>query len=103
MDIKLTMDKPLENIMAAKTDDELHDILLDIRDYNANEVSSAISELQKRGKYFNELQLEYLANIIKRKRIDEDPNTPFYYSPKAIFSFSILCSVVYGSILLALN
>ncbi len=97
------MDNPLEKVMAAKTDDELHDILLDIKDYSANEVSSAISELQKRGKYFNELQLDYLKNVIQRKRIDENPDTPWYYSPKAIFTFSVFCSVLYGAILLAIN
>lgn len=97
------MDNSLEKLMAAKTTDELHDILLDIKDYNANEVSSAISELQKRGKYFNQLQLDYLKRIIQGKLIDENPDTPSYYSPKAIFSFSLICSVLYGSILLALN
>jgi hypothetical protein len=103
MDTELNMDDPLEKLIAAKTNDELQDILLYIKDYSAAEVKLAISELQKRGKYFNELQLDYLKNVIQRKLIDENPNTPSYYSPKTIFTFSILCSVLYGSILFALN
>jgi hypothetical protein len=33
----------------------------------------------------------------------EDPDAPAYFSKRAIFAFAVLCSVFFGSILLAIN
>ncbi len=96
-------DNPFEELMASKTDEELVDYLIDIKVYSADEVSAAISELQKRGKRYNEEQISYFRAVIKRKKLEEDPNTPTYYSEQGVTGFAIFFSVLAGAILLSLN
>ncbi len=97
------LNNSLKELMATKTDEELENYLIDIKEYSSSEVRAALAEQQKRGKHYNELQLEYLHKIIKRKAADESSDTPTYYSQLAILLFSVFCSTLYGSILLALN
>ncbi len=85
--------------MASKTDEELETYLIDIKKYSAAEVKTALAEQQKRGKVYNQLQLNYIQQIILRKVVTEDPNTPVLYAKETIFIFSFLCSVLFGSIL----
>jgi len=89
--------------MASKTDEELETYLIDIKKYSAAEVRTALAEQQKRGKVYNQLQLNYIQQIIQRKVVAEDPNTPVLYAKETIFIFSFLCSVLFGSILLSIN
>ncbi len=89
--------------MASKTDQELVDYLIDIRDYTADEITAALEELQKRGKRYNDEQLIYFQAVIKRKKLEEDPDTPRYYSQQGINLFVILFSVIGGAILLSFN
>jgi len=89
--------------MAAKTDEELETYLIDIKKYSAAEVRTALAEQQKRGKQYNQHQLNYMQQIIERKVLAEDPNTPILYAKETIFMFSFLCSVLFGAILLSIN
>lgn len=97
------MDDPLDKLITSKTDEELIDFLIDIKDHTADEVSAAFAELQKRGKRYNEEQITYMRAVINRKRLEESPDTPTYYSEQGVTAFCILFSVLAGSILLSLN
>lgn len=96
-------DNSFEALMATKTDEELVDYLIDVKYYSADEVSAAFGELQKRGKQYNEAQITYFRSIIRRKRLEESPDTPTYYSEQGVTAFCIFFSVLAGSILLSLN
>lgn len=100
---KYFMNDSLENIMATKTDEELETYLIDIKKYSAEEVRTALAEQQKRGKQYNQLQLNYIQQIIQRKVIAEDTAIPVLYAKETIFIFSFLCSVFFGAILLSIN
>ncbi|RYG18642.1 MAG: hypothetical protein EOO07_08510 [Chitinophagaceae bacterium] len=89
--------------MAAKTDEELDNYLRYPKKFSSSEIEEALIELQKREKTFTDLQLLYLQRIIQKKRTDEDPHAPMYYSQMGIWWFSILFSVLFGAILLSLN
>ena len=90
-------------LMIDKTNEELIDYLIDIRKHTADEVSAALEELQNRGKSYNETQLTYFRAVIKRKRLEESPDTPTYYSQQGITLFCILFSSLAGAILLSFN
>ncbi len=97
------MNQDLKDLMLAKTDEELDHYLRYPKKFSSSEMEIALAELQKRGKTLTDLQLLYLQRLIERKRIDEDPTVPAYYSKMGIWWFSILFSVLFGAILLALN
>lgn len=97
------MDDSLEKLMASKTDDELDDYLIDIKLYSANEVRSAMRELEKRGKYMNQLQRDYFQKVIQSKLAEESEDTPVYYPRQSVFIYSMLLPVIFGFIVFALN
>ena len=97
------MDDSLEKLMVAKTDDELLDYLMDIKDYSAKEVRSALFELRKRGKYFNQLQWDYFQKVIKRKEADESPDTPIYYPRESLFIYAMLLPIIFAYVVFSLN
>lgn len=83
-------------------------------------VKAAVAELQKRGRVFSQEELEQIYNDIgvkaeEDKKKDEavfakdqphftdDANAPEYYSPRLIRVFSVLFSVFFGSIMMAMN
>ncbi|MBC7616886.1 MAG: hypothetical protein H7202_12545 [Pedobacter sp.] len=97
------MDDSLEKLMLAKTDDELLDYLMDIKDYSANEVRLALFELKKRGKYFNELQWDYFQQVIKSKEAEESPDTPSYYPRQSLFIYAMLLPMLFAYVVFSLN
>ena len=97
------MDDSLEKLMVAKTDDELLDYLMDIKDYSAKEVRSALFEMKKRGKYFSELQWDYFQKVIKRKEADESLDTPIYYPRESLFIYAMLLPIIFAYVVFSLN
>lgn len=93
----------LANFMASLSDKELDKYLINHKNFSSSEIEAALVELQKRGKSFTDFQLQYFQNVIHRKQIEEDPNSPVYYSKMGIWWFSILFSVLFGAILLSFN
>lgn len=97
------MDQDLKALMADKTDEELDHYLRYPKKFSSSEIETALVELQNRGKNLTDLQLLYLQRLIERKRIEEDPTVPAYYSQMGIWWFSILFSTLFGAILLSIN
>jgi hypothetical protein len=90
--------KSHKELMATKTDEELGVYLSDTEKYDVAEISTAVAELRKRGK-FDEGKYESILKIIRNKLFPR----PTYYSQEAIFFFSSFFSVLYGAILFSLN
>ncbi len=90
-------------IMQKKPTEELLRIAKEKGKEPADKVNAALSELKNRG--FDEAaysQINEKANVKERApKLDE--NAPTLYSEKVIYVFSILFSVLFGGILLAIN
>jgi len=97
------MNQDVKDLLATKTDEELDNYLRYPKKFSSSEIEEALVELQRREKTFTDLQLVYLQRVIERKRIQEDPTIPSYYSQMGIWWFSVLFSVLFGAILLSLN
>lgn len=110
--------------MAHKSDAELMLYINNAERYTQEAVSAAIAELQKRGKEISTAEAAAISARIESRQqeliqqekrsfefispwnnenIVEDERAPQLYSPRAIYIFSILFSLVAGSILLAMN
>jgi|SRR5665213_1634004 len=108
---------------ALKSDEELHSYIDNREKYLPEAVEAAVAELQKRGVEFSDEELKVIAEDMQARREMaetgtgifgvfnsswnnnqvEDPDAPSMFSKRAIFAFSVLCSVLFGSILLAIN
>lgn len=83
-------------------------------------VKAAVTELQKRGRVFSQEELAQIYNDIEVKaeedkqkdeavfakdqpHFTDDANAPEYYSPRLIRVFSVLFSVFFGSVMMAMN
>jgi len=113
------MDSTLEAEITSKSDSELEVYLIDIKKYNSTTIKLALAELQKRGKEFTTLQLEYIESVLKTKVQEEwmpgstksrytrnvvtDTEAPAFYSQTAIMVFSILFSVIFGAAMMSIN
>lgn len=106
-----------------KTDDELRERIDNREKYLPETVEAAVEELQVRGFQFTEEELKVIAEDMQARRdlagsnpdnINpfrysddnnqiQDPDAPLFYSKRAIYVFSILFSVLFGSIMLAIN
>jgi len=106
-----------------KTDDELRERVDNREKYLPETVEAAVEELQVRGFQFSEEELKVIAEDMQARRdlagsnpdnINpfrysdtnnqvQDPDAPLLYSKRAIYVFSILFSVLFGSIMLAIN
>lgn len=107
----------LKQILSKKTDKELLFYINNIDKHTDEAVQLALVELQHRNVELPENTTQNIdqeineraiktANDNKNKwteNIVEDINAPEYYSQTAIYIFSILFSVIFGSILLAIN
>lgn len=108
---------------AAKTDEQLQECIDNREKYLPESVEAAVAELQSRGQVFTDEELTVIGedmqarrelaltppgydslfnNSEKIKQV-EDPDAPAFYSKRAIYVFSILFSVLFGAILLAIN
>ncbi len=79
--------------------DELVNIIKNKDSEPDEKVSAAMGELRRRGFATDEGEIDLI------KQVDQKPdeNSPTLYSVRVIYTFSILFSVVFGSILFALN
>ena len=118
-----TMDDNFKLRAALKSDEELHDRINNREKYLPETVEAAVNELQFRGEVFSDEELKVIEEDMQaRKELAEsgresfglfsrndknlqveDPDAPSFYSKRAVFGFSILFSVLFGSILLAIN
>lgn len=106
-----------------KSEDDLHNCINNRDKYLPETVEAAVNELQSRGEKFSEEELKVIEEDMQARRnlaesgADgsslfnrndknlqvEDPEAPSFYSKRAVFVFSILFSVLFGAILLAIN
>ena len=88
-------------IMSKKETAELAEVIRNKNSELEEKVNAALNELKIRG-----IETENYKEIIKttKKAVQEpDENSPTLYSDKVILTFSILFSVIFGGILLAIN
>lgn len=105
-----------------KTDAELR-VYIDHREkYLPESVEAAVAELQNRGFEFSEEELKVIIEDMQARRAQlpstnnfnlfkysdsynqiEDEEAPLFYSKRAIYVFSVLFSVLFGSVMLAMN
>jgi len=117
------MDYNFQTRAALKSDEELHSCIDNREKYLPETVEAAVAELQKRGEEFTEEELRIIAEDMQARREMaesgtgifgvfntnwnnnqvEDPDAPLLFSKRAIFAFAVLCSVFFGSIMLAVN
>ncbi|MBP6455205.1 MAG: hypothetical protein KA275_00640 [Chitinophagaceae bacterium] len=107
--------------MKLKSDEGLQFYLDNRTKFTHEAIEAAIAEMQKRGHHFTNEELENfqqenkLKQTVKekeynnffgnywKKNVVKDKNAPLYYSEKAIYIFTILFSVLFGSVILAIN
>ncbi|MEY3239120.1 MAG: hypothetical protein RIR11_558 [Bacteroidota bacterium] len=113
-----------ERLMTTLSDKELQGYLDNKSKYIPEAIEAALAEIQKRGRVFSAAELSALqTEINSRKEVTpiavevpatvnplwkklapvDDPNAPVFYSEKAIYLFSILFNVLFGTILTAIN
>ncbi|WP_428328947.1 hypothetical protein [Mucilaginibacter sp.] len=117
------MDDRLKYKISLKSDEELQDYINNREKYLPETIELSVAELQARGIEFTDEELKVIdedmqarrqlaetpSNDLNFFRYDqknnqiEDPEAPSYYSKRAIYIFSILFSVFFGSIMLAMN
>ncbi len=105
-----------------KSDEELHYCIDNREKYLPETVEAAVAELQSRGETFSTEELTVIAEDMQARRelaasgTDnlmmytnethtqiEDPDAPSFYSKRAILVFSVIFSIFFGSIMLAIN
>ena len=101
--------------VAGFTDEQLNNYIENRYKYIPEIVHAAIQELQKRGKIFSDDELKLIYADIEIKPGDEkaqdqaEPvainyaDAPEYYTTRLIRVFSVLFSVLFGSIMMAMN
>lgn len=100
--------------VAGFTDEQLNNYIENRYKYIPEIVHAAIQELQKRGRIFSDEELKLIYADIEIKPGDEkvqevEPVTinyadaPEYYTTRLIRVFSVLFSVLFGSIMMAMN
>jgi len=102
----------LKKILSAKTDDQLKYYLEHVDKHTSEGVRTALAELKSRNVELPEdideqteekIKLKESTNKGWRKNIIKDIDAPEYYSQTAIYLFSILFSVLFGSVMMAIN
>jgi hypothetical protein len=117
------MDKDFNWKASLKSEFELRDSMINREKYLPETVEAAVAELQKRGAEISDEELMAIDDYLKTRRSllntetnyfslftntqkDKeiiDPEAPAFYSKRAIYLFSILFSVLFGSVMLAVN
>lgn len=118
------MNTDLENPMSSKSDDELQAHANNHLTSAPDAIEAARAEMQKRGKVFSNGEAISLTKEVReselmeekkkaaslfssrkqwKKNVVEDENAPLFYSERAIYLFTVLFSVLFGSVLLANN
>jgi len=106
----------LKEILSTKTDSQLKYYLEHVDKHTSEGVRTALLELKRRNIQLPEdidEQIEEKIRLIERAKYDstngwkknviEDKDAPEYYSQTAIYVFSILFSVFFGSVMMAIN
>ena len=106
----------LKEILSTKTDSQLKYYLEHVDKHTSEGVRTALIELKKRNIQLPEdidQQIEekirlienakYNSTIGRRRNIVVDADAPEYYSQIAIYGFSILFSLLFGAVLMAIN
>ena len=116
------METDLSKLLSAMSDDRLQEYINKREKYNTNAVLEAIEELKKRGRVFSDPEIEKIKLDLEqqqlREQIENKVEESFYnqdkntldnlniselYSERVIYIFSILFSVLFGSMLMAIN
>ena len=106
----------LKEILSAKTDAQLKYYLDHVDKHTSEGVRAALAELKSRNVELPEGIDEVIEEKISlkqsasydslngwKKNVVKDIDAPEYYSQRAIYTFSILFSVLFGSVMLAIN
>lgn len=117
------MDDHFNFYASKRTNEELEERIENRQKYLPETIEASVTELQKRGREFTDEELLVINQDIQAQQenattqdaglnlwsntykngIVEDPDAPYFYSKRAIYIFTILFSVVFGSVMLAIN
>jgi hypothetical protein len=115
-----------QKLLSKKSDEELQDYFYNCTKYTSETISEVIKEFKHRGKTISEEEINSYRQLIQeqddkrneieksdkdfwdngnnlKKNVTTDKEAPIYYSEKAIYTFSTFFSVIFGSVLLAIN
>ncbi|MBO9675788.1 MAG: hypothetical protein J7577_20245 [Sphingobacteriaceae bacterium] len=108
--------KTLKEILSTKTDEQLRYYLDHVDKHTSDGVRAALAELKNRnaelpegidGLIEEKIRLKESTNYDSlrgwKRNVVKDIDVPEYYSQTAIYVFSILFSVLFGSVMLAIN
>jgi hypothetical protein len=117
------MDDTFKFRAALRRDDELNERVNNREKYLPETVEASVDELKHRGVSFSDEELKVIGEDMQARRDQansqnssgglfrnadkkmqvKDPDAPVFYSKGAIYGFSILFSVLFGSVMLAIN
>jgi len=113
-----------KEMMSKMSDYELNGYIENKQNYTKEAVESAIMELKNRGKGFSEEETAEILKQFNKKKVEieeteninlfasssgwkknvvTDQDAPEFYSEKAVYLFSVIFSIIFGSILMAIN
>jgi len=106
---------PLKELLSTKTDDQLKYYIFNVEKHTVESVRIALAELKSRNVELpDDIEEQIEKNIeLKKSNYDtvkgwsknvvEDIDAPEYYSQSAIYAFSIFFSVLFDSVMMAIN
>jgi hypothetical protein len=117
------MEEKFKFLASGRTDEELYERVNNREKYLPETVEASLDELKSRGESFSDEELQVIAEDMEARRQQantitgfngffsnadkikqvEDPDAPAFYSKLAIYSFSIIFSVLFGAIMFAVN
>ena len=113
-----------KEMMSKMSDYELNGYIENRKNYTKEAVESAILELKNRGREFSEEETSEILQQFDKKKLESreyesinltasssgwkknvvtDKDAPEFYSEKAIYLFSVIFSVIFGSVLMSIN
>ena len=108
-----------KEMMSKMSDYEVNGYIENRKNYTQEAVESAILELKNRGREFSEEETSEILKQFNKKKVENresyasdsgwkknvviDKDAPEFYSEKAIYLFSVIFSIIFGSILMAIN
>ena len=124
--LKTNRNMPIDfkEMMSKMSDYELNGYIENRKNYTKEAVESAILELKYRGKEFSEIETTEILQQFNKKKVETkepeninlfassngwkknvvtDQSATEFYSEKAIYLFSVIFSVLFGSVLMAIN
>ncbi|WP_214073475.1 hypothetical protein [Mucilaginibacter sp. dw_454] len=118
------MDDHFNFYASKRTDQELEERIDNRQKYLPETIEASLTELQSRGRVFGDEELQVISQDIQAQRdnasattdngfglfsnsykncIVEDPDAPSFYSKRAVYVFTVLFSVVFGAVMVAIN